>query len=280
VTAANPFVDRAVVDGLYHDADRLTRRTSALHSAKTSGRPVANVIADVAAAHFRHDPDIVVADIGCGRGTSTRTLADRLPYAHVLGIDASAAMLAAAQARITGPAARRVIWLRADFHDLPIPDGALSFVAAAFCLYHSPLPRDAVADLARCMAPGSVAVLVTKSRDSYRGLDELVAASGLDPGACRRPSLYESAHGRNLAALAATALTVRHVEHEQHDFVFNDLGHLADYLATSPKYVLPPEQCSNPEALAEALRARLADRPITAASTITYVIAYRNGIRR
>ena len=38
---------------------------------------------------------------------------------------------------------------------------------------------------------GWIAVLVTKSVDSYRALDELVAAAGLDRDACRPPSLYQ-----------------------------------------------------------------------------------------
>ena len=40
-----------------------------------------------------------------------------------------------------------------------------------------------VAEIARCLRPGGVAVLVTKSLDSYAELDHLVQAANLDPDA-------------------------------------------------------------------------------------------------
>ena len=49
-TGANPFTDPSQVQGpLYASADRLARRTSALHRARVSGRHAAEVIADLAA---------------------------------------------------------------------------------------------------------------------------------------------------------------------------------------------------------------------------------------
>lgn len=172
--------------------------------------------------------------------------------------------------RLQGYPVRRVC---ADYHRLPVPDGAIDLVVAAFCLYHSPRPADVIAELARCLTSGGTAVLATKSADSYRALDELVAAAGLDPDATTRPSLYATVHSGNLAALVAGALEVRGVLDEPHHFRFADLAHAAAYLATSPKYEMPASLRGQPEALATALRERLPDTPVAATSTVTYLVA-------
>ncbi len=271
----HPFVDPALVRGsLYATAARLAQRTDALGRAKRTGRPAAQVIADLATAHLPSGPGRIVVDVGCGRGTTTRTLAQRLVCAGLVGVDASPAMLAAARARLAGGAAS-VRLVCADFHELPFQDASVHLAVAAFCLYHSPRPTAALAELARCLAPGGTAILATKSADSYATLDQLLAASGLDPAATARPSLYAAAHSANLPALAAGPLTVTRVIHEQHRFGFADLAHAAEYLATSPKYVLPEPLRGDHRALAAALRARLPDQPVIASSTVTYVVARR-----
>lgn len=266
-----PFVDPALVRGqLYATAERLVRRTTALHRAKVSGRHTAQVIADLA---MQARPALTVVDIGCGRGTTTGVLADRLSPAELIALDISPAMLAAARARI---AARCLVrFLCADFHYLPLRNASCHLMVAAFCLYHSSRPTAVIAELARCLAVGGTAILVTKSANSYRALDELVATAGLDPQATARPSLYAAAHSANLHGLAASALDVRQVFHEEHRFQFTGLAHAAEYLATSPKYALPDQLRDNPAALAAALQAELPDRPVTTTSTVTYIVATR-----
>lgn len=105
-----------------------------------------------------------------------------------------------------------------------------------------------------------MAVIAVKSADSYRELDRLVAAAGLDPAASR-PSLYQAAHTGNIESPAETRLTVRRAVHETHRLIFPDLTDAAEYPATSPKYDLPAGMAGSPDALAAALRARLPDQP-------------------
>jgi len=273
--AHRPFLDPTLVHGpLYARADRLAQRSGALRRAKIAGQPVAELAAQLAAATLPGGSDRLVVDIGCGRGTTTGVLAERLAPAGVVAVDRSPELLAAARTRLRKHATH-VRFICADFHRLPLGGASCQAVVAAFCLYHSPRPTDVLTELARCLAPGGVAVLVTKSADSYTTLDELVARSGLDPDATTRPSLYAAAHSANLPALAATVLDVNRVIHEQHCFRFADLGHVAEYLATSPKYTLPAPLRGNHLALAAALRARLPDRPVPATSTVTYVVATR-----
>ncbi|MDT0547688.1 class I SAM-dependent methyltransferase [Streptomyces lonegramiae] len=261
----SPFLGPDAIEALYGRADRLATRTSALHRAKVAGRPVAEVIASLASAYGQRRGPQVVADIGCGRGSSTRVLATRLRPAGLIGIDASAALLADARRRNDFP----VSWAQADFHRLPLPSASCTVVVAAFCLYHSPRPETVVSEIARCLAPGGIAVLVTKSADSYQELDDVVADADLDKDAHNRPSLYASAHSGNLAALASAALGIVHIEHEEHRFLFHVRQHLAEYLATTPKYRLPPEP---------VIRASLPNRPTPASSVVTYVVAARYGL--
>jgi SAM-dependent methyltransferase len=270
-TPASPFTDPAQVRGpLYASAGRQARRTSALHRARISGRHAAEVIADLAAAAAATSAP-VVADIGCGRGTTTRLLAERFPQARTIALDLSAALLAAARTRL--PADMRAGAARADFHRLPLRDGACDLAVAAFCLYHSTSPGQAIAEIARCLAPGATAIIAVKSADSYRELDRLVAASGLDPVAPGRPSLYAAAHSDNIEPLVAASLDVRQVIHDTHAFTFPALADVADYLATSPKYELPASLGGDSARLAAALRRRLPDEPFTMTSAVTYVVA-------
>ncbi|UZJ34226.1 class I SAM-dependent methyltransferase [Streptomyces endophytica] len=249
--------------------------------AKTAGRPVPETIVQLAQAHrARSDRRIgLVADIGCGRGSSSQVLAQQLKPQRLVGIDASPALVAVARSRVSHRSGTQVAFLQGDFHHLPLPDDSCELAVAAFCLYHSPDPGRAIAEIARSLAPGGLAVLVTKALDSYSDMDTLIAASGLDPRAERHESLYATAHGGNLAELAQLALDVVAVEHEEHGFEFSGLDHAAEYLATNPKYDLAPGLYGNPGALAAALHEWHPDKPITATSDITYVVARSAGGR-
>lgn len=276
----NPFLASSLAP-LYGDASRLASRTSALGQAKVSGRPVPDTIAHLALEHAHPGlPLRTVADVGCGRGTSSRVLAERLSPRRLTAIDASRAMLAAARGRVGAPLGAETGFVQADFHHLPLGTGTYDLIVAAFCLYHSPRPGQVIAEFARVLHPRGVAVLVTKSADSYSELDALLASTGLDSEAPYRESLYAAAHSGNIAAIAASGLDVLHVEHEDHGFRFTDLAHVAAYVATNPKYHLAPGLRGDPTAIAEALRARLPEAPVPASSTVTYVVARPPGVRR
>jgi ubiquinone/menaquinone biosynthesis C-methylase UbiE len=277
-SAPSPFTDPQQVSGpLYASADRIARRTSALHRARVSGRHAAEVIADLAAQAAGPSAG-VVADLGCGRGTTTRLLAWRLPRYRVVAVDLSAALLAVAGSHAVGP--QRAAAVLADFHRLPFRDGSCDLAVAAFCLYHSPAPEQVISEITRCLAPGGTVIIAVKSADSYRELDQAVAASGLDPAAQGRPSLYQAAHSGNIEQIAAGSLAVRQVTHETHRFTFQSLADVADYLATSPKYDLPAPLASDPAVLRAALRQRLPDAQLTTTSVVTYLTASREASAR
>jgi SAM-dependent methyltransferase len=273
---ANPFLDPARRRELYGQPDRLANRSGALLRARISGAPVLQTIARLATAHRGSDTLFgFVADIGCGRGTSSRILAEQLKPTRLLGLDAVPALLADARRR-TGRAPE-VTFLTCDFHRLPLRDNSCDLAVAAFCLYHSPRPERVIAEIRRTLIPGGLAVLVTKSLDSYREMDALVAAASLDPGAEQRESLYTSAHSGNLADLARTCLDIVEVRHERHTFRFDGHHHAAAYLATNPKYHLAPGLYADPHAIAAALRKSLPDQPVTTSSVVTYVTGRAQG---
>ncbi|MEU2868646.1 class I SAM-dependent methyltransferase [Streptomyces olivoreticuli] len=250
--------------------------------AKTTGRPVPDTVVHRIREHRGHSaPRLgLVVDIGCGRGTTSRVLAEQLRPTLLIGVDLAPALLVDARARAVGLRDVRAEFLQADFHQLPLADGSAGAAVAAFCLYHSPQPARALAEIARVLACDGLAVLVTKSLDSYREMDALVAAAGLDPRAEQHESLYTAAHSGNLAKLADIPMEVIKTEHEEHRFTFNGLDHAAEYLATNPKYHLAPGLYGNPTALAAVLHEALPEQPITTSSVITYVVARHRGGRR
>jgi SAM-dependent methyltransferase len=267
-----PAFTEPALSAFYGTADRLTARTSALHAAKTVGEDATETIMSLAMRHARNG--ITVCEIGCGRGTTAVALATRLAPMVLIALDQSAALLGVTRSRFAaaGCAAATV---RADFHRLPLRDASTHLIIAAFCLYHSRHPQTVLAEVRRCLVPGGAAVLATKSADSYRQIDALIADSGLDPAAAGRPSPWATFHSGNAAALTDSVLPVHEVVHQRHEFLFSDLDQLAAYAITSPTYRLPEALTADPGRFAAELRRRVADQPVTATSTITYLTAIR-----
>ena len=282
----NPFVDATRVREMYADRGHLAQRSSSLLAAKEAGRDVNDVIVCLARDHLRWERDSVarpnasrqILDVGCGRGSSSVALTGAFPDANVALADLSHDLLVVARDRVNArhPDAQTAT-MQGDFHQLPLQDGSVDLIVAAFCLYHSCRPEHVIAEFARCLRPAHprehAVIVVTKSADSYHELDELVARAGLDQRAAERPSLYQSAHSANLASIVASKLTVREVVHDRNSFRFSDLEHVARYVATVPKYQLPIRLVGRPDKIAQALRSAGPDRAIVATSTITYVLA-------
>jgi ubiquinone/menaquinone biosynthesis C-methylase UbiE len=79
----------------------------------------------------------VVLDLGCGDGFLAEQVMLRYPQVRVVGVDGSADMLAAAQARL-GPTANLI---RADFVDpmwlRPLPECEFDVVVSGFAIHHT-----------------------------------------------------------------------------------------------------------------------------------------------
>jgi SAM-dependent methyltransferase len=228
----NPFVVNAQVQGeLYRDASRLRNRIGALLQAKVEGGdPIGRAVA-VAARYVGAGPRVL--DVGCGLGGGTDRMCAVLHPSLALALDTSTAMLRATARRSTSTPVRCVC---ADFHQIPLNTAAVDCALVAFCLYHSATPAAACQEVARCLAPRGIAMILTKSADSYRDVDRFVAQCGLDSDACSRESLYASFHSANAEAAVAESMRVLGAEHERHRFHFSTPELLARYVTTSPKY--------------------------------------------
>jgi SAM-dependent methyltransferase len=91
-------------------------------------------------------------DIGCGLGTESAALAR--PGRTVIGIDYHADTARAAADRIDGA-------LCADARVLPVASGSLDWVCSSHIIEHFTDPERHVAEIARVLKPGGVAVFLT-----------------------------------------------------------------------------------------------------------------------
>jgi ubiquinone/menaquinone biosynthesis C-methylase UbiE len=108
-----------------------------------------------------------VGDLGCGTGQASAAIA---PFvAHVIAVDASAAMLQAAKKRLQG--IDNVELRRGELEALPIDDARLDAATLMLVLHHLPEPDRALAEVARVLKPGGRAIVVDMlphDRENYR----------------------------------------------------------------------------------------------------------------
>jgi len=125
--------------------------------------------ADDEDAYIREHLDPVggpVLDVGCGAGRWTRTVCEHVGLDRVIGLDLSAAMLAAAGAALPG-----LCLVRASVLRLPFPDAVLGAVNCSNALQLFPDPHLAIAEIGRCLRPGGCFTAFTfrqASRPAYR----------------------------------------------------------------------------------------------------------------
>ena len=100
------------------------------------------------------EPELVVGDLGCGTGQMARTLA---PFVRrVIGVDSSAAMLAAARAR----AASNVEWREGKLEQLPLADAEVDCALLFLVLHYLVDPAVALQEAGRVLKPGGRLLVV------------------------------------------------------------------------------------------------------------------------
>lgn len=161
-----------------------------------------------------------VADLGCGVGHSFELLAPR----ESVGVDVDPSSL-------SGQDRRTVV---ADMRHLPFGSDTFASVLAVQSLEHVPDPDRVVAEAARVVEPGGVAVFVTPNRRTFGMPDEIIdpyhyvefdvgelhrlASTGFGEvrmlGLCGSPAymrIYESERARLRRLLAKDPLSMRRV---------------------------------------------------------------------
>jgi SAM-dependent methyltransferase len=104
------------------------------------------------------EPGMRVLDVGCGPGTITIDLAARVAPGHVVGVDASAEIVAQASAAAAADRAGglHVRFEVADAYALPFPDDAFDVVHAHQVLQHLTDPVAALREMRRVARPGGI----------------------------------------------------------------------------------------------------------------------------
>jgi SAM-dependent methyltransferase len=106
-----------------------------------------------------------VLEIGCGRGTFARYLAER--GAHLVAADFSPAAVEHARRRLEGFDATAIV---ADIQAIPFPDRYFDVVISQETLEHVPDPMRGLAELVRVTRPGGKLLVTTPNYLSLVGL--------------------------------------------------------------------------------------------------------------
>jgi SAM-dependent methyltransferase len=144
-------------DVQYRDSSRLAARAR-LH-VKYGTAPVAWFPWLATQVEWRPGADVL--EVGCGAGWMWAEAAARLPTDLGLTLtDLSTGMVSEAVERVGSLGRyRRTSGRVADIQDLPFRSGAFDVVVAVYVLHHVPDTRRAVAEMARVLRPGGVALV-------------------------------------------------------------------------------------------------------------------------
>jgi ubiquinone/menaquinone biosynthesis C-methylase UbiE len=98
--------------------------------------------------------DAQVLDVGCGPGTITADLAERVPHGQVTGIDSAQEIIE--QARETAGQRSNLSFATGDVYALDYPDGTFDVVHAHQVLQHLGDPVRALREMLRVARPGGL----------------------------------------------------------------------------------------------------------------------------
>jgi ArsR family transcriptional regulator len=102
--------------------------------------------------------ELAVADVGCGTGLLTLTLAR--VAARVVAVDASARMVRLTREKVDRASLPNVEVKRGRAESLPVPSASLDAAFAFHLLRHLARPADALREMARILKPGGRLVIV------------------------------------------------------------------------------------------------------------------------
>ncbi len=119
------------------------------HTWRTAENSAAHLLAHLA-------PGQRLLDVGCGPGTITLDLAERVAPGPVVGFDASPEVLAGAAGRAPRTGGSRAAFCAGDAYALPFGDAAFDVVHAHQVLQHLGRPVEALVEMGRVLRPGGV----------------------------------------------------------------------------------------------------------------------------
>lgn len=165
---------------------------SAAHARRTAARNAAFLL-----PHLR--PGMRLLDAGCGVGSITIGLAERVAPGEVIGVDIDAGTIEAARARAKEHGVTNVRFEQADATALPFGDATFDAAFTHALLQHLPEPLAAVREIARVLKPGGVAGLADAD---YDGSVIAPSTPALDASIALMIRTHQNAHaGRHLRLL-------------------------------------------------------------------------------
>jgi ubiquinone/menaquinone biosynthesis C-methylase UbiE len=104
-------------------------------------------------------PGMQVLDVGCGPGSITRGLAERVAPGQVVGLDLSGETLAAARAEAAARGLDNLAYQEGSVYQIPFPDAAFDAAYAHQVFQHLAEPAAALREMLRVLRPaGLIAV--------------------------------------------------------------------------------------------------------------------------
>jgi ubiquinone/menaquinone biosynthesis C-methylase UbiE len=115
----------------------------------------------------RHNPQGILADIGCGPGYLITNMAKSLPHLSIIGVDISQKMVQKAALNLSSlRLVEKVSFRQGDIQNLPFEINSLDFVVSTFSLHHWSEPKQAVHEIYRVLKPGGQFLIFDLRRDS------------------------------------------------------------------------------------------------------------------
>ena len=138
--------------------EQLTHETYTHGHAPATVRQHARRTVEEAAAFLLPElqPGMRLLDVGCGPGSITRGLAERLAPGQVIGLDLSPETLAAARQDAVGRSLANLQYERGSVYDLPFPDASFDVVFAHQVLQHLREPGAALREMLRVVRSGGL----------------------------------------------------------------------------------------------------------------------------
>lgn len=182
-------------------------------------------VEEAATAELRLAPGDRVLELGCGTGEDSRALAELVaPDGTVVGIDASAAMIAAARQRTEGTGLP-VTFHVGDAMQLDLPTDSFDAVRCERLLIHVPDPAVVLGEMVRVTRPGGRVVVVDIDMDGI-----LLDVPGLD-----RQLLRRAVHGMSDAM--STGQIGRQLPRRFREAKLDDVTYRAAVLAFPYRFV-------------------------------------------
>jgi ubiquinone/menaquinone biosynthesis C-methylase UbiE len=154
-----------------HADEPLTREKYTHGHAPATVRQHGRRTAEEAAAFLLGElrPGMRLLDVGCGPGSITRGLAERLAPGEVIGLDTSADVLALAREDAAARGLGNIRYERGSVYELPFADASFDVVFAHQFLQHLREPGTALREMVRVLRPDGI-VAERRTGQSIPGL--------------------------------------------------------------------------------------------------------------